>query len=68
MTQTSKTKNKRVKLNRYERAILVLARHVESNPYNRYEVEEQVMGELGYVSLPTKLKRKGCLKGGKGVK
>lgn len=41
-------KRKLVKLNRIEKAIVVLARHLERCPYNEYKIEQQVLDELGY--------------------
>ena len=49
-------KQKAAKLNRYERAILLLADHVERCPNCDYKVREEVMAELGFV--PIKDKRK----------
>ena len=46
-------KKKEVKLNRYERAILVLARHIEECPFNGYKVREQVLNELGLEFVPS---------------
>lgn len=45
-------KEKEVKLNRYEKALIVLARHVERCPYCEYKVEEQVLEELGFEKAP----------------
>lgn len=41
-------KKQEVKLTRIEKAIIILARHLERCPYCDYKVEQQVLEELGY--------------------
>lgn len=40
-------KKKEIKLNKYEKCLILLARHIERCPYCEYLVEEQVLEELG---------------------
>ncbi len=46
---TKSGRKKTIKLNRYEKCLIVLARHIERCPYCEYKVEEQILEELGYV-------------------
>lgn len=48
-------KRKEIKLNRYEKCLIVLARHIERLPYCEYRIEEQVLEELGYEKLTKQL-------------
>jgi hypothetical protein len=41
-------KEKLIKLSKIEKALIVLARHIDRCPYNDYAVEKQVLEELGY--------------------
>jgi len=41
-------KKKLVKLNRIEKALIILAIHIDKCPYNDYKVAEEVWEELGY--------------------
>ena len=38
---------KKVKLTRIEKAIMILAEHVDRCPYNDYDVEKEVLEALG---------------------
>lgn len=44
----------KIELTKLEKAIIVLALHIERCPYNEYKVEEQVLEELGFEKLPKK--------------
>lgn len=50
---------RRVSLSRLERAILILAEHVERCPFNDYKVSEEVQNALGIERLPTNSNARG---------
>lgn len=49
---------KEIKLNKIEKCLIVLARHIDRCPFNDYDVEGQVLEELGFEKLSlNKVKR-----------
>lgn len=47
------------RLNRYEKALLCLAYHINRNPMTDYDVEKEVLDILELEPLPAKDKQKG---------
>ena len=56
MKYKPKKNRKEVTLDRYEKCLILIARHLERCPYNEYKVEEQVLEELGLEKEPTRHK------------
>jgi len=52
-----KKKRQIVKLNRIQKAILALAKHCESCPYNDYKIVYEILDILGYEEVQPKSKR-----------
>ncbi len=48
---------KTVKLNRIEKALIALAGHVDSNPFNEYKVKQEILDILGLEFVPEKPKQ-----------
>ncbi len=45
-------REKPVKLNKIEKCLIILARHIERLPYCEFRIEEQILEELGYEKAP----------------
>ena len=44
----------KIKLDKYERCLIILAKHIEDCPYCEYDVETEILEELGYEKLNNK--------------